>query len=66
MHRKTLNLISFVPSQAELQGKVAELEGQVRAERKAQRDLKLVLAAAERQSQSDCSDKTDLSAKCAP
>lgn len=42
---------------------MAELEGLLRAERNAQRDLKLVLAAAERQSQTDCSEKTDLASK---
>lgn len=51
--------------QAELQAKAAELESLLRAERNAQRDLKLVLAAAERQSQSDACDKSDLAAKCA-
>lgn len=49
--------------QAELQKRVAELEGQIRGERNAQRDLKLVLAAAERQAQADCTDKRDLAAK---
>lgn len=51
--------------QAELQAKAAELESLLRAERNAQRDLKLVLAAAERQSQSDACDKSELAAKCA-
>jgi len=52
--------------QAKLQERVAELEGLLRAERNAQRDLKLVLAAAERQSQTDCSEKTGLAAKWGP
>lgn len=50
--------------QAEAQGRAAELESLLRAERNAQRDLKLVLAAAERQSQSDACDKSELAAKC--
>jgi hypothetical protein len=56
----------FGCGQAELQKRVTDLEGQIRAERNAQRDLKLVLAAAERQAQADCTEKREIAAKCAP
>ncbi len=46
--------------QEEMRQSVSGLESEIQAERKAQRDLKLLLAAAEQQAQHDSSERRDV------
>jgi len=62
-NRDQLSLIVSCDVQEQLQSRVADLESQIKAERSAQRDLKLVLAAAEKQSQTDGNEKRHVSLK---
>ena len=47
--------------QEEMRGTVSGMESEIQAERKAQRDLKLVLAAAEQQAQHDSNERREVS-----
>ena len=50
--------------QEEMQRKAAGLEAEIQAERRAQRDLKLVLAAAEKQAQQDSNERREVAVRC--
>ena len=47
-----------------MRGIVSGLESEIQAERKAQRDLKLVLAAAEQQAQHDSNERREVALRC--
>ena len=47
-----------------MQSKAAGLEAEIQAERRAQRDLKLVLAAAEKQAQQDSNERRETAVRC--
>ncbi len=50
--------------QEEMQRKATGLEAEIQAERRAQRDLKLVLAAAEKQAQQDSNERREVALRC--
>ena len=58
-HRRVCALL-----QEEAQSKAAGLEAEIQAERRAQRELKLVLAAAEKQAQQDSNERREAAFRC--